>query len=314
MKEGFVVPEVDDVSDDDIKRINKFTKREMKKDEIYVFSVVLCDNEIDRENERFTVRALEKLAKLFVGKTGILDHDAKSEKQSARIFSCSTEIFKEKNSLGENYSRLVAKAYIPRTKSSQELISQIDAGIKKEVSIRCLIEKNMCSICGRNIKLCNHRKGEKYNIEGNETRCYAILDNPIDAYEWSFVAIPSQASAGVIKTFSKNIDGAKSLDEDIKKIKNETSKNGMKKIYRVISQMECDFNVGREYIHNLKTYVTKRLSFMRPKLENSIISKMISALDVDELEKMKRSFSDNTLRVQFLPTQKKVNSNYEFKI
>lgn len=314
MKEGFVVPEINDVSDDDIKLINKFTKREMQKGEIYVFSVVLCDNEIDRENERFTVIALEKLAKLFVGKTGILDHDAKSEKQSARIFSCKVEILKDKNSLGENYSRLVAKAYIPRTKNSEELITQIDAGIKKEVSIRCLIEKNICSVCASNIKLCKHKKGERYNIDGNETRCYAILDNPIDAYEWSFVAIPSQTSAGVIKTFSKNIDSAKSFDEEIKSVKTETSKKGMKKLYRVISKMECNFNIGREHIHNLKSYVTKRLSFMRPRFENSIIEKMINALDVDELEKMKRSFSDNNLNIQFFPTQKKVNANYEFKI
>ena len=42
--------------------INKFTKRELEPDEVYAFSVVLCDNDIDRDFERFTNDALEKLA------------------------------------------------------------------------------------------------------------------------------------------------------------------------------------------------------------------------------------------------------------
>ena len=91
MKEGLVIPAPENVSDEDIKLINKFTKRELKKDEVYVFSMILCDNEIDRDYERFTNESLEKLSNLFVGKTGILDHDAKSKNQLARIFSCKTE-------------------------------------------------------------------------------------------------------------------------------------------------------------------------------------------------------------------------------
>ena len=44
-----------------------------KPEEVYTFSVVLCDNEVDRDGECFTKETLEELAKLFVGKTGILD-------------------------------------------------------------------------------------------------------------------------------------------------------------------------------------------------------------------------------------------------
>ena len=97
MKEGFVLPESEITSDEDINLINKYTKRELNKNEVYVFSLVLCDNEIDRDYERFTSESLEVLAKLFEGKTGILDHDAKSEKQLARIFSCKIQTLKIKN-------------------------------------------------------------------------------------------------------------------------------------------------------------------------------------------------------------------------
>ena len=30
-------------------KINKFTRRELTEDELYTFSVILCDNEIDRD-------------------------------------------------------------------------------------------------------------------------------------------------------------------------------------------------------------------------------------------------------------------------
>lgn len=179
--------------------INKMTKREFGTNEIYVFSIVLCDNEIDRNFERFTERSLEMLAKLFLGKTGISDHDAKSEKQIARIFECKVESDERlKNSLGKSYQTLEAKAYVPRTKSNEDFITAIDSGIKKEISIRCAIAKKTCSICGKLENSCVHIKGMKYR----GSLCYFNLENPMDAYEWSFVAIPAQISAGVTKKYT----------------------------------------------------------------------------------------------------------------
>ena len=58
-------------------KISKFARRELSADEIYVFPVVLCDNEIDRDGERFSISALKKLSELFIGKTGIFDHNPK---------------------------------------------------------------------------------------------------------------------------------------------------------------------------------------------------------------------------------------------
>lgn len=62
------------VTDDEMALINAYSRRTLTKDEVYVFGVVLCDNDIDRDNERFTVESLFELEKLFVGKTGIFDH------------------------------------------------------------------------------------------------------------------------------------------------------------------------------------------------------------------------------------------------
>ena len=46
------------VTDEELALINKYTRRQLSKDEVYVFSVVLCDNDIDRDGERFTVESL----------------------------------------------------------------------------------------------------------------------------------------------------------------------------------------------------------------------------------------------------------------
>ena len=76
-------------------------------DEVYVFSLVLCDNDVDRDGERFTVESLFALEKLFVGKTGIFDHDPSAKNQTARIFSCAVENVPErKTATGDEYFRL----------------------------------------------------------------------------------------------------------------------------------------------------------------------------------------------------------------
>ena len=69
MKDGYVLKSNSDyvLEQTELDLINQYTRRKLSRDEVYIFSVVLCDNEIDREFEKFTKDALEKLAELFVG-------------------------------------------------------------------------------------------------------------------------------------------------------------------------------------------------------------------------------------------------------
>ena len=123
-----------ELKEGELELINNYTRRSLSEDEVYVFSLVLCDNEIDRDHERFSDEALKGLEKLFAGVTGIMDHDPKSKNQSARIFSCRLEAPEDRLTLdGRKYKRLTARAYIPVAQCSEELIAMIDSGIKKEV-------------------------------------------------------------------------------------------------------------------------------------------------------------------------------------
>lgn len=188
-----------------LSKINKFTRRPLTEDEVYVFSVVLCDNEIDRDCERFSNEALAELREKFIGRTGISDHDASSANQTARIFD--TELITDdtrETRCGEPYKFLKAGAYMVRTSENSDLIAEIDGGIKKEVSISCTAEKRTCSVCGcdRSKGGCSHIKGRKYGGK----LCHDILSGITDAYEWSFVAVPAQVNAGVTKRFSQTDD------------------------------------------------------------------------------------------------------------
>ncbi len=180
-----------------LEKINKFTRRPLREEEIYAFPVTLCDNDIDRDNERFSDEALLTLSKLFVGKTGIFDHNPTGDNQTARIYDA--EVVIEPGKLTKDnriYKYLRAEAYMVRTDKNADLSAEIDAGIKKEVSVSCSASKNICSVCGcdKRITQCEHHKGQ----DG----CHVILDDITDAYEWSFVAVPAQINAGVTKKYS----------------------------------------------------------------------------------------------------------------
>ena len=41
--------------------VNRFAKTVLTEEQVYIFSVRLCDNEVDRDLERFAAEALETL-------------------------------------------------------------------------------------------------------------------------------------------------------------------------------------------------------------------------------------------------------------
>lgn len=170
----------------DLALINSYSRKELKEDEVYIFNVTLCDNDIDRDFEKFSKASLEKLSELFLGKTGIFDYNIKNEGQSARIFKTWVEEESGKTTAdGEPYCSLKAKAYMVRTDTNKALIEKIDGGMKKEVSVGCAVENMICSVCANDMwnPECVHIRGKEY---AGKT-CFGTLENPFDVYEWSLV-------------------------------------------------------------------------------------------------------------------------------
>ena len=179
--------------------INENSMKELSASDVFTFKIVVCGNEIDRDFEVFPEKSLQTLATLLNGKTVMQDHNPKAENQKARIYKTEVVTGNGTTKTGEPYSQLIAHCYMANTESNKDFIAEIEAGIKKEVSVGCAVKSVICSICGvdNRVTSCAHYNGVDYDGQ----ICYKKLVNPADAYEVSFVAVPSQTDAGVTKSY-----------------------------------------------------------------------------------------------------------------
>lgn len=261
-----------------LEAINGQAKAKLTADQVYVFSLRLCDDQIDRDNERFATEALPELAKMFLGKTGVVDHKWSADAQVARIFS--TEVIRE-----ERVSYIKAWAYIRRGGKAEEAIADIEAGIKKEVSVGCAMGRAVCSVCGGEYGECGHRKGEYYDGQ----LCCAILQEPMDAYEFSFVAVPAQRDAGVIKGFS-----------DRKCLKELAEEFGAQKEYRELFQQA---QLGKKYQKQLEDDVVRLCLALELGVEEPVLRGVMSRAGANDLERVKKALEDRLAETMPMMTQ-----------
>ncbi len=254
--------------------INAQAKVQLTSEQVYVFSLRLCDDQVDRDMERFDAAALPGLAAMFIGKTGIVDHHWSSEKQIARIFE--TQVVKEKD-----ISYIKAWAYIRRGGANEEVIADIEAGIKKEVSVGCAMGRCICSICGSEYGTCGHSKGETYDGQ----LCCAILQEPVDAYEFSFVAVPAQREAGVIKAMG----GRKSLQVLAEEF-------GVQAEYRNLFK---EAQLGRQYRKELERDVVRLFKILELGADHSVLQGIVKTAAAEDLQQLKAALEEKY--AEFLP-------------
>lgn len=307
----------------DLELINSYTRRDFSSEELFTFSVILCDNEIDRDYEAFTKEALDSLGSMYLGKTGIFDHDPKGDNQSARIYKTRVETIPNKfTSYGQPYICLKAKAYMVRSEKYNELILEIDGGIKKEVSVGCRVEKRVCSICGADLcsGYCEHSPGEEYN----GSICYTRLEQPSDAYEWSFVAVPAQVGAGVVKRWRGNnelLPDAKRTAVQLVKALGEKqltlSRQDQQTLKKYIVRLEKQAETGKDYYKELKKEVIA-LGYLCGGMPEEQLEAFVKKMDISELSAAREAFSKKLgpMRPQLAKKEQMENKhvNNEFRI
>lgn len=213
-KSASIAPQ--DVTEDELAQINKFALEPLTADEVYTFKATLCDNEVDRQHEKFTPKALGDLQKLFLGKTVIKDHRHVADNQVARIYATELVETGKMTKSGEPYMQLVAHCYMVRTAGNADLIAEIKGGIKREGSVGFAASSAICSICQTdNVKsYCRHYPGRSYEKAGGKEMCTFTLDGCSDAYEFSLVAVPAQRAAGVTKSYTGEVVSEKDFAEE----------------------------------------------------------------------------------------------------
>ena len=335
--EGFMITKnagnVSGIPDEEaLSLISRFTRNAPKAEDIYTFTVILCDNEIDRDRERFSVEALNTLKDLFVGVTGIFDHSMKSSDQTARIYK--TQVVEDparRTAAGENYTCLKAWCYMLRTQKNAELISEIDGGIKKEVSVSCSVNSKLCSVCGKDMRSseCTHLPGETYGGK----MCHAILSEPSDAYEWSFVAVPAQRNAGVSKSVRKKSPNEKTGfipkgETPAELMKSALSADGsvsftqnqLRMMSGYIASMEAEAENGRLYRAENEKDVIALSAFTLPDADTAVLTEILKKLSSEEVCMLKKALGGRAEKLGiFTPvfraeTEKSFNDNSQFKI
>lgn len=262
-----------------LESINAQAKARLNGEQVYVFSLRLCDDQIDRDNERFDAQALPGLAKLFIGKTGIVDHKWSAENQVARIFE--TQVVEEN---GVHFIK--AWAYIRRGGSNDEIIADIEAGIKKEVSVGCAMGRAVCSVCGSEYGTCGHLKGEHYD----GVACCAILQEPVDAYEFSFVAVPAQREAGVIKAMGGHKKCLKEFAEE----------HGYQKEFRELFK---NAQLGLQYRKELEDSVVRLGLALELGAEESVLRNVVKTAAAEDLMKLKEALESRFNEMMPVVTQ-----------
>ena len=255
-----------------LSKINATAKGKLTEDQVYVFSLRLCDDQVDRDYERFDTAALPELAKMFVGKSGIVDHMWSAQAQVARIFDASV--------VSENgISYIKAWAYIRRGGIGDEWIADIEAGIKKEVSVGCAMGTSVCSVCGLEYGTCGHQKGQVYDGQ----MCVAVLKEPVDAYEFSFVAVPAQPNAGVLKGMGMKKVSLKELADSC----------GAQEEYRCLFKMA---QLGQEYAKLLEDEVVRLCMALELGVEEPVLRSAAGKMSAEELQKFKAALNEQMSR------------------
>ena len=236
-----------EVTDADLKKINKYTLSPVTAEDVFIFKASIADNEQDDRNHMpFNLKALQDLKKLYPGRTMLKDHDRSADNQIARIYD--TELIQDANKqtdLGELHTELIAKIYMIVTESNKDLIAEIKGGIKKEVSTSTVPEKMICNICSTdNMKdYCRHWPGMEYEVSDgtgktSKKRCKMLLHGAKDAYELSFVAVPAQPRAGT----HKSIGFVKPIAEPVEVEKSNNNETDSRIFNQRIKNAESFFN------------------------------------------------------------------------
>ncbi len=317
MKEGYVVKS-GEAAAEEMEKINRYTRREYKPEEVYTFSLVLCDNEVDRDFEQFSTAALEKLKNLFPGKTCILDHERKSANQTARIYDTALEQVEGRvTQTGEPYVRLTARAYLPRTEKNGETIELIESGILKEVSVSCSVGRSVCGICGE--ESCSHRKGKRYGGK----LCSRVLEDPVDAYECSFVAVPAQREAGVRKGWREEAetgDGVQRLKESGGRGLELTAAEA-RQLREKIAELEEKAGWGDSYRNAMQADILRYSGLIQPEVPKEVMKAAVEHLSLSQLSQLGKAYETMArkavpLRPQLAPerVEKKESSNGAYRI
>jgi len=186
----------DGPSGEDMAAINTLAPGQIGPDDVYVRSMYLCSDQVcPADWGRFTGHALEEICTLVVGRAVLRGHD-RSSLPLARFFRA--EVVRREDEMnpvtGEPANWVRAWFYWLRgTTGARDLLLNIDGGVYREVSISWRYRGARCSVCGDDIRSCDHTPGRTYD----GARCHFVVDEVLDVLEGSLVYRGAESRASL---------------------------------------------------------------------------------------------------------------------
>ena len=162
-------------------------------EEVFAFEFLLADSQVDDENEKLSLQALQSIKMLFKGKSG------KVCNLPARIYDTENRTINVREPKKNHYcltpqQGVMAKAFIIITEENATAVAAIKEIIENDFnslapSISFSFDHKECSICGSKrsyTENCAHRKGKKYM----GAICVDIISSAVEAYGWSIEPRP----------------------------------------------------------------------------------------------------------------------------
>lgn len=174
--------------------INKWSKRDLKLEDVLVFGMNGANDVIDYYDSRFTVRGLKEVAKLWPGSVMARGHSMLSA-PLARVFEGDVLVHEsaaaERGKARELRDLAQASwarglAFVSRRMShAADLAEAIETGLEREVSLHWQFTRALCSECGNDVRSqeCTHVPGEEYDGR----RAWYEMDGVTEIIETSFV-------------------------------------------------------------------------------------------------------------------------------
>ncbi len=134
----------------------------------------------------------------------------------------------------------------------------------------CAMGMAVCSVCGSEYGTCGHRKGEHYD----GALCCAILKEPMDAYEFSFVAVPAQRDAGVMKCMGAGKVRLKELADEF----------GAQSEHRSLYKLA---QLGRQYAADLQNDVVRLCLSLDLGIAEPVLRSIVKVAAAEDLLKMR---------------------------
>ena len=182
---------------DALDEVNAFTLRPLAQEEFAVFTLDLCTNRIDRHFSRFPEEELARINALVPGRPLMERHDVRGSLPRGTFF---------RSQLHRDDDRLAVRpdVYVLRTKDNQDFILNIEGGVYRETSIGFSFRTPECSVCGKDLRTCDHIPGRSYG----DDLCHCVLRDVLEVIEGSVVASGSQGTRFVAGTRALELDGA----------------------------------------------------------------------------------------------------------